>query len=526
MSRLIHKTIGDCVTLRADLTPKANGIHCRDISLTWREVDEISDFLAVEYAETGISKGTHVAIWSVNSSNWVLCFYALQKLGAVVIPVNTCYKEQELENLLRHMDVQYLMYGNGLREFSYLEILKAIDFSKLPEFIEMFPLEAEGTLLMRHVFPKQMSVKKAAYLQRLRDLATPLDTACILPTSGTTSTPKGVMLSHNSLVNNALEISRQMHWDASDRLCIAVPLFHCFGITTGVLAALHTGSELQILKYYKTLDVFEQVEHDKSTVLNGVPTMFLAMEKNEKRGMFDLSSLKSGIIAGSPITREEYRRICRFLKLDKLQVSYGQTESSPCISISDYEDGFEQKASSAGKVIPEIEVKILVEAGDTKEGEILTKGYHVMQGYYKKEEETKAAIDVEGWLHTGDIGRLSEDGYLTISGRMKDMIIRGGENIAPLEIEECIELLKAVRSVKVLGIQADVLQEEIVACIIWNEGMELSRESVQAHVKKYLANYKVPRYVLAFSEFPLSENGKIMTGMLQKLAEKKLAINN
>lgn len=508
MAKLIHRTIGDCLRLRGDLTPDRIGISSRDQDFSWKEIDTATDSLAIAYLYAGIARGNRVAIWGVNSPAWVLCFFALQKIGAIPVPVNTCYKKQELELLLRQMEIQYLFYGNGIREISYPEVLKTVALETLPHFQRMFPLDYPAAP-MKHGDRQLLCETK-----RRVDV---MDTACILPTSGTTSTSKGVKLSHYSLVNNAQEISRQMIWTQEDRFCISVPLFHCFGITAGILAGVMTGARLQLLKYYKTLDVLEQVERYRCTVVNGVPTMFLAMSRNEKRGMFDLSSIKSGIIAGSPLTKKEYEEICLTLGVEKLQLSYGQTEASPCISISSYRDSFKKKTEMAGKVIPNIEVRI-----DPATGEILTRGYHVMQGYYNMEEETRRTIDRDGWLHTGDRGELDEKGYLTVTGRMKDMIIRGGENIAPLEIESCIQLIPGVQSVKVIGIRADVLQEEIAACVILQAGSHVTKEQVQMQVKRHLANYKVPRYVLEFSEFPMGESGKVMIRELRLQVEEQI----
>lgn len=516
---LVSKTIGTLLRERAAETPTLPGIGYRDNRYTWREVDEISDFLAVRYLNLGIRKGNHGAIWSVNSPNWLFCFFALSKIGAVPVLINTCYKERELEEILRDNDVDYLFYGMGCKNTVYEELLNRIPDQALPCLKKRIPLETDPSdkWYRRDLFPETVSDEERVLLSEAEALVKPEDTACIMFTSGTTSRPKGVMLSHFSLVNNSAEIAGQMHWSKEDCLCISVPLFHCFGITAGILACLHSGAKAHLLKYYKTLEVLEQVEKHRCTVLNGVPTMFLALLHNQCRCGYDISSLKSGIIAGSPILPAEYEEICRELDLEHLQVSYGQTEASPCIAISDYEDPVELKAVTAGRLISDVDLTF-------KNGEILVRGYNVMQGYYKRPEETRKAVDPDGWLHTGDIGYMDEKGYLHVTGRLKEMIIRGGENISPAEIENCISELPEVNEVKVVGIPAKVLQEEIAACIIPKEGTVIEAEAVRAYVKSRLSDYKVPKYVLTFESFPTNASGKVVLKDLRVQAGEMINI--
>lgn len=514
---LVSKTIGTCLHERAEAMPDLQGIGYRDYWYSWKDVDEISDFLAVRYWKMGIRHGVHAATWSVNSPNLVFCLFALWKIGAVSVLVNTCYKEQEIEDILRDNDVEYLFYGYGCKSTCYKDMLSRVPLESLPVFKEAIELE-ENPLdkwYRRENFPAVLSEEDRQLLKQAESSVKPEDTACILFTSGTTSKPKGVMLSHFSLINNSAEIVKKMRWNSDDKICISVPMFHCFGITAGILSCLNSGAAGHLLKYYKTLEVLDQVQKYKCTVLNGVPTMFLAMLRNKNRQDYDISSLHGGVIAGSAILPAEYLEICKQLQLEKLQVSYGQTESAPCVTISAYDDTLERKSVTAGKKIEDIELEIRdIVTGEWAQtgqaGEILTRGYHVMQGYYNRPEETEKTIDSEGWLHTGDIGYLDEDGYLHVTGRMKEMIIRGGENISPAEIENCIIEMPEVEEVKVVGIPAEVLQEEIVACIIPKEGVVLDSEKVTAYVKSRLSDYKVPKYVLTFQSFPINASGKIL----------------
>lgn len=529
MESLVSKTIGMCLQERAEKTPDLEGLSYHDETYTWKDMDVISDFLALQYLDMGISHESHAAVWSVNSPGWVLTYFALMKLGAVAVLINTCYKERELKDILIETDVEYLFYGKGFKQIEYRGILDRIPVSSIPKIKKCLLLDrgAGDRWFRRSDFPKEMTKEDQKRLEAAKKKADPMELACILFTSGTTSRAKGVMLSHYSLVNNARELGRQMHWNESDRICISVPLFHCFGITAGILAGIQSGAVLQLLKYYKTVDVMEQVEKHRCTVLNGVPTMFLAIVRNEKRTGYDLSSLRSGIIAGSPITGSEYRKIYDELHMEKLQASYGQTESSPCITISGFEDVIEQKAESAGKKISQVELRIWNfnenrEAAVGEDGEIQTRGYHVMMGYYHRPQETAQVLTSDKWLCTGDSGHLDEEGYLHVTGRMKEMIIRGGENISPLEIEECVSQLEEVGEVKVIGIAAEVLQEEIAACIIPKNGAFIDPEKVQEFVRLRLANYKVPKYILSFQNFPINSSGKIMLGDLKRLADEKI----
>ena len=531
MDKLISKTIGYCLKERAEKTPGIIGLSYRDYSYSWREIDEISDFLAVKYLKYGIKKGTHVGIWSVNTPNWVFAYFALVKLGAIAILINTCYKETELEKILKYSDVEYIFYGNGIKDLNYKDILDKINISNLPKLKNTFPLEKNDDIkwYRRSDYPSDMPVDDCKKLIQAINQVNAKDTASIMFTSGTTKSQKGVLLSHYNLVNNSLSISRQMGWNEQDKICVAVRLFHCFGITAGILSAVHAGSCIHLIKYYKTCEVLNQIEKYKCTVLNGVPTMFMAIVRNSKLKDHDISSVKSGIIAGSAIHSEEYINICKILNLKYLQPSYGQTETSPCITIAALNDSIEKKAVSVGKSIDNVEVKIwnCKENRESKEGElgeILTRGYHVMKGYYKMPLETDEVIDSTGWLHTGDLGFIDKEGYLYVIGRIKEIITRGGENISPVEIEYYIKKLPSIKEVKVIGVEAEVLQEEIVACVVPKENCEVSKAEVQAIVSKYLTAYKVPKYVLVFAQLPTTSSGKIKLGKLKKIVEER--INN
>lgn len=527
--KLLEKTIGACFQERVAKTPDGMAVAYRDTAYTWKESDQISDRIALELLGDGIGKGSHMGIWSVNSPNWYFTFLALVKIGAIPVLINTCYKEKELTQILSYADVEYLFYGEEFRQVRYEEVIRRLNRRELPLFKQALSIGAAEEERRRTFLEQPLTEEERRLLGDAKAQVLPGDTAAMLFTSGTTRAPKGVLLTHRSLINNAYEITRQMKWNEEDRMCVAVPLFHCFGVTASVLASIHAGCPMHLMKYYKTKEALEQTSKYRCTILSGVPTMFLAMLYNEERDAYDLSSIRSGIIAGSAISAGEYLKICKTFHFDHLQSSYGQTESSPAITISGYDDSLELKAATAGRKLPGVELRIRdLETGESVptgvSGEIQSRGYHIMQGYYKMPEQTREALDEDGWLSTGDVGFLDEEGCLHVTGRLKEMIIRGGENISPLEIESVIQEFPGVAQVKVLGIEAKVLQEEIAACIIPKKKSSIDTGELTEFLKERLACYKVPRYILCFEEFPTNASGKIILPELKKQVKEQLQI--
>lgn len=372
---------------------------------------------------------------------------------------------------------------------------------------------------------KKVTKEIGGYIRKVN----PDDTAAILFTSGTTAMPKGVMLSHYNLVNSSLETCEHMKWDESDKMLIAVPLFHCFGITSSLLSSIHTGFCMHVIEYYKTVTVLKSVQDYHCTLLNGVPSMFLAVVNNPLHKEYDLSSLRRGIIAGSPLSPQDYMLIRREIPSLVLHASYGQTETSPCVSIGDVGDSDEDNANSAGRVIRHCEVGIFDKDGNKlpvgTDGEICVRGYNVMQGYYNLPEATAKAIDSNGWLHTGDLGHVDERNFLYVTGRIKEMIIRGGENISPREIEMAILKYPGIKAVKVIGLPAEVLQEMIVACIVPEDGRTISNTGLMTHLENHLAYYKLPAHIVRFESLPVNASGKIMLGELKKQAAEIVKAN-
>lgn len=531
---LVNKTIGDCLAGRVKASPDKIAIEYWDKNYTWSEVDLVSDYLAVRMCSFGMKKGDHVGLWSVNTPNWVLTFLALLKIGAVPVLINTCYLEHELMDIIRYADIKYMYYGDGYKSLLYETMIDQVKREAWCRVERWIPIGRDGEgkwMTEKSFFTAEKSKKEMIKLARVKRQVQPEDIAGMLFTSGTTNIPKGVMLSHYNLVNNSLETAVHMKWNENDKLFLVVPLFHCFGITSGLLASIHAGCTIHLMKYFKTKKVLDHIDKYSCTVLNGVPSMFLAIIRNPAFSEYSLKSLRSGIIAGSPLSSKEYISICQRIPGIDLIPSYGQTETSPCVTIADREDYFGRKAETAGKPISHVELRIygtqtgLILEHD-KIGEIQVRGYNVMQGYYNLKKETEAVIMEDGWLRTGDLGYLDRDGYLHVVGRRKDMIIRAGENISPQEIESYIKDLSNVQDVKVIGIPADVVQEKIVACVVPVPGTPFSEPGILAYLKPRLAHYKIPSHVMQFQAFPMTASGKVLISELKKQVIDRLEQEN
>lgn len=502
---LIRYTINSFLKKRVNKTPDKIAIVFEDDRYTWLEMDQLSDGIAVALLKSGVVKGSHVGIWSMNSPLFMLYFLALAKIGAVTVMINTRCHQSELETLLGYADVEVLCFGDDTNTLKISEMIKLLDRNKLALIKQTIAVGKHKNDIPEQ-YKKKLVDDDLMLLCNAKKKVSPEDVLGILFTSGTTSAAKGVMLSHFATINIAIETATQMHWDEADKSCLGIPLFHCFGLSSGFMAGIHAGIQIHLLESYKTIRVLKCIEANQCTIFNGVPTMFMAMIKHPRFGMYQLGSLNSGIIAGSYVNENDYLSICNNLGMRKLQMSYGQTEASPSITFSGYDDSVLDKSRSVGKVISHVELKILA----TNQNEICIKGYNIMLGYYKLETETKKAIDAEGWLHTGDLGYLDDNGNLCITGRLKEMIVRGGENISPYEIENHIKNFPYVADVKVIGIEADVLQEEIAACIVTDGRKKLSETEMRDFLSQHLAAYKIPKYFIFLKRFPINASGKII----------------
>lgn len=508
---LINSTIGVLLEERAKKMPDKVGLKYQDEEYTWQEILDITDQLCFELERIGVCPGDRVGLIGSNSASWILYYYALARFGAVSVLFSTRFKKIEIQRSACLATVKFMVYSEGYKHESYDDMLDNFRRRKLPinEYIPMERTEAQW----REAAEKGRNIHWKAE-QDCQVIAS------ILFTSGTTSNSKGVQLSHYNLVNNAASMVESMRWDESDSMCVVVPMFHCFGVTGCLLTSLISGAEMLIMRNFRTLEVCKNIQENRCTVLSGVPSMFLAMLRNQERVQYDISSVKSGIIAGSPIFAEEYIDICGMFDNIKLQPSYGQTEASPCITIADYDDSLECKAHTAGRVIEHVEVRICSLDGTEvytqgQEGEIQVRGYNVMRGYVGADDETRKIISEDGWMRTGDLGFLDEQAYLHVTGRCKNVIIRGGENISPVEIENCIKEVARNSEVKVFGIPSAVLQEDIVACMEGDENTVLM-EKIQKHLAKNLSDYKIPKHFCFMKEMPRSGTGKIDEKVLKE----------
>ncbi|MCB5335123.1 3-[(3aS,4S,7aS)-7a-methyl-1, 5-dioxo-octahydro-1H-inden-4-yl]propanoyl:CoA ligase [Bacillus amyloliquefaciens] len=513
MAELIHLTAGKLLERTAELFPDHEAVVYpeRGLRYTYAEFDRLCRQTAKGLMKLGIEKGDHVAIWASNIPEWLAAQFATAKIGAVLVTINTNFQIAELDYLLAHSDVSALIIMDSYRQTSYVEMVNKL----IPELktCEHGRLRSKRYPFLRTVLyigdksPPGMhrwdsllkegeAVTDAALDGRMDSLKKD-DCIHMQYTSGTTGFPKGVMLSHFNIVNNAANIAECMKLTSSDRLCIPVPFFHCFGCVLGVLACVSAGAAMIPIEQFSPPAVLKTVEQEACTALHGVPTMFIALLNDSRFSEYDLSHVRTGIMAGSPCPAEVMREVIGKMGMTGITIAYGQTEASPVITQTRTDDSFERRVETAGRALPHIEVRIVrpgtsQEADRGEQGELCTRGYHVMKGYYKNQEATEEAIDKDGWLHTGDLAVMDEDGYCKITGRLKDMLIRGGENIYPREIEEMLYRHPAVADVQVVGVPDPKYGEEAAAWVRLKDGQTASAEDIRTFCKEHIARYKVP----------------------------------
>ncbi|WP_078595329.1 AMP-binding protein [Evansella clarkii] len=510
----------------------------RGLRLSYKEFDQLARDAAKGLMSLGIEKGEHVAVWATNRPEWVTTQFATGKMGAVLVTVNTSYRTSELEYLLRQSDSTTLILMEEYRDASYINMLYEIapelrtsepgrlTSKKLPKLKNVIVLGENRYPGMFHWedLLERASQTSDQELDERMDSLHFLEPINMQYTSGTTGFPKGVMLTHSNIINNARNVAECMKLTKDDRLCIPVPFFHCFGCVMGTLACVTVGATMVPVQEFRPADVLKAVEKERCTALHGVPTMFIAELNDPDFKKYNLSSLRTGIMAGSNCPIEVMKGVVNEMGASEITIAYGQTESSPVITQTRTDDPLELRVSTVGPALPNVEVKI-VEPGTNKEvprgtqGELCTRGYHVMKGYYKNQEETDRAIDNDGWLYTGDLAVMDENGYCKITGRLKDMIIRGGENIYPREIEEFLYQHPKILDVQIVGVPDEKYGEEIVAWIRLKEGEEAAEEEIKEYCYGKIARYKVPRYIAFCEEYPMTASGKIQKF---KLREKSI----
>jgi len=539
MSALREITLGNLLKETAEKYPDNEAVVYvdRDFRLTYAEFDELTDTIAKGLMGLGVKKGEKVAVWANNVPYWVALQFATAKIGAVLLTVNTHYRSHELEYLLKHSETENLFIIGQYRDHDYL----TTTYEQVPELRiqERGQLSTEKFPHLKRVFylghQKHRGMYSIPELQAMAAMVTdeqyaerqaslnPHDVVNMQYTSGTTGFPKGVQLTHYNIVNNGYWIGANQKFVPGDRLCLTVPLFHCFGCVLGVMASVNHGVTMVILEDFVPLEVMAAIDQERCTAVYGVPTMYIAILDHPLFSRFDYSSLRTGIMAGSPCPVEVMKRVIDKMNMREITICYGLTESSPVMSQTVVGDSLKHMTETVGRAMPEVEVKVVdpethEECPPGVVGEVCCRGYLVMKGYYNNEKATSAAIDKDGWLHSGDLGVMDEDGYLTITGRLKDMIIRGGENIYPREIEEFLYTMDGILDVQVAGVPSEKFGEECGAFVIRKGDADLEPEDVIDYCRGKIARYKIPKYVTFVDAYPMTASGKIQKYKLRDMA--------
>jgi fatty-acyl-CoA synthase len=547
MSKQLTFTVGSLLDDMARRYPDNEALIYpeRNLRYTYKQFNETCRQVAKGLLRLGIKKGDNIAIWAYNVPEWVLLQFASAKIGAILVTVNTSYKSAELEYILNQSDSNSLFMVGSFKDTNYVETLNSVvpelatsepgklSSSKLP-YLKNVIFIGEQTPAGMINFDSIIALGRDVSDAVLSAIEATLDcheTINMQYTSGTTGFPKGVMLTHYNIVNNGFNIGECMKFTPQDRLCIPVPFFHCFGCVLGVMACVTHATTMVPVEIFDPLKVLQTIEKEKCTAVHGVPTMFIAELEHPDFKNFDLTTLRTGIMAGSNCPIEVMKKVNSDMHASEITIAYGQTESSPVITQTRTDDALELRVATVGRSLPDVETKIVdIETNETlppgKQGELCTRGYHVMKGYYKMPDETAKAIDADGWLHTGDLAIMDENGYCKITGRIKNMIIRGGENIYPREIEEFLYTHPKVSDIQVYGVPDKKYGEQVMAAIILKKGQAMTEDEVRDFCKDKIANYKIPKYVTFVDSYPMTASGKIQKFKMREMAIKELQLED
>ncbi len=502
----IGEALAACVEAHGD---RDAVVSCHEgIRLSYRQLADRAERVALALLATGVERGDRVGIWAPNCTDWVVVQYATARVGAILVNVNPSYRQHELDFVLGQSGQSLLLYAPGFKGVAYRPLVEAADAPGLRASIELGSADWEAFLAGAEGVHTEALAAREAELT----FDQPIN---IQYTSGTTGFPKGATLSHHNILNNGLNVGQVCGYDETDRICVPVPFYHCFGMVMGNLAALTHGSCIVIpSEAFDARAVLEAVAAERCTSLYGVPTMFIGILADPELERFDVSSLRTGIMAGSPCPVEIMRRTRDDLHMEEVTICYGMTETSPVSTQTRRDDPVAKRVGSVGTVQAHLEVKVvdpdtgLVVPRGTP-GELCTRGYSVMLGYWDDEAATAAAIDESRYMHTGDLATMDDDGYLNIVGRIKDLVIRGGENISPREVEEFLYTHPAIQDVQVFGVPDERFGEELVAWLITTGGEELDAADIRAFCEGKIARFKIPRYVRVVDAFPLTVTGKV-----------------
>jgi fatty-acyl-CoA synthase len=539
--------LGDTIGRRLDQVvaerPDALALVVRqqNVRLSWAELGARVDAFAAGLLALGLTPGERVGIWSPNNAEWVITQLATAKVGLILVTINPAYRVSELEYALNKVGCAALVTATAFKSSDYVGMLMAL----MPELATATPgaIEAAKAPSLRVIvqigetslpgafgFEAVEGFGGEADLARVAELGALLqsdDAINIQFTSGTTGAPKGATLTHHNILNNGYFIGQTMAYTEADRVCIPVPLYHCFGMVIGVMACLTHGSAMVFPgEGFDPLATLETVAEERCTSLYGVPTMFIAQLDHPDFMKFNVSSLRTGVMAGSNCPIELMRRVIELMNLRDMTICYGMTETSPVSFQTTLDDKLERRVSTVGRVHPHMEAKVIDAEGRVvpcgTPGELCTRGYAVMLGYWDDEERTRGAIDVSGWMHTGDIATIDEEGYCAIVGRIKDMVIRGGENIYPREVEEFLYRHPAIADVQVFGVPDEKFGEELCAWVKLRAGEELTEADVRGFCRDQIAHYKIPRHVRFVSDFPMTVTGKMQKFLMREAMEREL----
>lgn len=516
----------------------------QDIRWSYRQFKEQVDAVAAGLLALGLEPGDRVGIWSHNNAEWIVTQFATAKAGLIMVNINPAYRRAELEYALNKVGCKALITNSAFKSSDYLQMIRdlapevdtsvpgELDAERLPGLKWVIRLGEERSDGMLN-FADLADRAQPEHYQELERLAPRLqfdDPINIQFTSGTTGAPKGATLTHHNILNNGFFIGEAMRLSEADRLCIPVPLYHCFGMVLGNLACLTHGAAIVYpADAFDPLATLEAVQAEHCTGLHGVPTMFIAEMNHPEFQRFDLSSLRTGIMAGSPCPIEVMKRAVSEMHLEQITIAYGMTETSPVSFQTSTDAPLEKRVSTVGRIHPHVEVKLVDEMGRIvpvgTPGELCTRGYNVMLGYWDDEAKTREVLDQAGWMHTGDLAVLDEDGYCNIVGRMKDMVIRGGENIYPREIEEFLYRHPEIEDVQVVGVPDERFGEELCAWVRLREGANADEEAIRAFCRGQIAHYKIPRYVKFVEAFPMTVTGKVQKYLIRQRMVEELDLS-
>ena len=502
----------------------------RDLRYSWKEWGEEVDRVAKGLMAMGVKKGEKVAVWATNVPDWVTLMFATARIGAILLTINTNYQAAELDYVLKQSDMENLFLINGVRDTDYVDtVYKLIPelkeqprdgfhserYPHLKRVVFLGPEKYRGMFSMSEVKSKAVEISDDEY-SVMKDAVDVHDVTMMQYTSGTTGFPKGVMLTHFNIANDGYWLGANMNYGSDDRLTLNVPLFHCFGCVLGVMACVNHCVTMVFCETFNPIDVMTCIEEAKCTAVYGVPTMFISMLNHKLFNKFDFSSLRTGIMAGSPCPIKAMEEVVDKMNMKEITIVYGLTEASPGMTQTRYDEpSIEKKCSSVGKRLPGVDVVILdpetnEPCPDGTVGEFCCKGFNVMKGYYKMPEETAKVIDKNGYLHSGDLGYRDSEGYFYVTGRIKDMIIRGGENIYPKEVEDFLYRCPGIKDVQVVGVPSKKYGEQPGAFIIREDGSNIDEQDVLEFCKGQIAWYKTPKYIAFVNEFPMNAAGKIL----------------